>query len=179
MPKLTPKQKAFVEHYAVSLDAMAAYRAAGYKVNNEHTAHIEANRLVKKKHVQEALQKLRGEVFSEDAGIALHDIVRRQWQWASFSPRQFFNFSAELGVSLKDASQIPEEAWTCVQSIKNTREGIEIKFVDRQKAMAEVTELLGLKRTAGNAIDDGVAAFMDILNGVSREESQKDWLPTS
>ena len=57
---LTERQKAFVREYLIDLNAMAAYKRAGYK-GTGHTAEASAQQILRNLEVQKAIQKAMAE----------------------------------------------------------------------------------------------------------------------
>ena len=69
---LSPKQRAFVDHYVVSNNATAAYKAAGYKFPTESAARVNACRLV-------ATDYIRAEILEQRRGRIIDDVYDRAW----------------------------------------------------------------------------------------------------
>ena len=69
---LSPKQRAFVEHYVVSNNATAAYKAAGYKFPSDAAARVNASRLV-------ATDFIRAEILAQRRGRIIDDVYDRAW----------------------------------------------------------------------------------------------------
>jgi hypothetical protein len=56
-PELTPRQKAFVERYVLTLNATKAYREAGYSVRDDDVAASAASRMLRNVKVASAIRK--------------------------------------------------------------------------------------------------------------------------
>ena len=69
---LSPKQRAFVEHYVVHNNASAAYKAAGYKYPNDSACRVNACRLV-------ATDYIRAEILEQRKGRIIDDVYDRAW----------------------------------------------------------------------------------------------------
>ena len=70
---LSPRQRAFVEHYVVSNNATAAYKAAGYKEGSTPGAtRMAACRMV-------ANRDIRAEILAQRKGRIIDDVYDRAW----------------------------------------------------------------------------------------------------
>jgi thymidylate synthase ThyX len=173
---LTSKQKLLIEQIALGDSRLTAMHKAGYSTASPSSAMSACSKILKKKESQEYLASIRKDV-KRDIEIEVEDVVALHWEWANYNPKDFFDFSGEHGVMLKPDKEIPHWAWKAVASVKNTRYGLEIKFVDKQRSLIEVSELLGFKKTAGEAIDNGMGQLFEILERAAAKETARGWLP--
>jgi hypothetical protein len=77
--KLTPKQRAFVQHYLINPNAAEAYRAAGYRVSSDTVARVEGHRLLAKPNIAAAIaaaQEVRARKLELDADTVLRRLDR-------------------------------------------------------------------------------------------------------
>jgi phage terminase small subunit len=84
---LTPKQKLFVQHYIIELNATKAAIAAGY---SKKTATEAGSRLLRNVHVSAEIEK-RAEKRSEKLGITAERVLAEIAKLAFMDPRKFFN----------------------------------------------------------------------------------------
>jgi phage terminase small subunit len=63
--KLTDKQKAFCDYYIETLNATESYKKAGYKVKNDNTAAVNANRLLRNAKIKSYIDKRLKEIEND------------------------------------------------------------------------------------------------------------------
>ncbi len=67
--KLTERQKAFCDYYIETLNATESYKRAGYKVKNDSSAAVNANRLLRnakiKSYIDERLKEIGNERIAD------------------------------------------------------------------------------------------------------------------
>lgn len=63
--KLTDKQKAFCDYYIETLNATESYKKAGYKVKNDNTAAVNANRLLRNAKIKAYIDKRLKEIEND------------------------------------------------------------------------------------------------------------------
>jgi len=143
--KLSKKQEAFVYEYLKDFNATQAYIRAGYKVKNENTAAVAAQRLLRNVNIQEKIQKelkkrqkkyeaTTENIITELSNIAFSDIF------------ELIDINDDKTIILKSKEQIKQVDRKAVQSITyDAKTGsIKIKMHDKLKALELLGKHLGL-----------------------------------
>ena len=136
---LTDKQERFCLEYVKDLNATRAAIDAGY---SERTANAAASRLLTNVKVQtkiKALQKARAEKLEVDAEWVLQRLLIQ----VESNVLDAFEAANNKGLTLEDLKALPREVQMCIKKIKQTRDGIEIQFEDRQKALEMIGRHIG------------------------------------
>jgi phage terminase small subunit len=158
---LTPRERRFVAEYLIDRAAGAAYRRAGYRPKNDHTANTCAYRLLGRPDVQAAVA--RGEAERAERTAVTADRVLQELALVAFSDvGQVLDFSG-AEPRLRPANEIPEAARRAVSSVKVRRERqgrgpaapevevTEFKLWDKLAALAKLAAHLGLAKEPGTA----------------------------
>ena len=135
LPKLTVKQRCFVDEYMKDLNAHAAMKRAGYRCRGGGS--LPSTRLLATPQVRAAIEARLAErralceleaqrVIAELSRIAFCD-VRELVEWGPD------------GVVLRESADVPDDAAACVAEVSVQKSGPRLKLHDKVKAL----ELLG------------------------------------
>lgn len=153
--KLTERQEQFCNEYLIDLNATQAAIRAGYK---EKTAYSAGQRLLKHVEIQKRIQQLKNErserteisqdrVLKELAAIAFANAT----DFVQVTEKPLYNSDGEKmldnsgevimipDVEITETEKLKPEQKKAIASIKQGRNGIEVKLNDKTKAL----ELLG------------------------------------
>ena len=153
--KLTERQEQFCSEYLIDLNATQAAIRAGYK---EKTAYSACQRLLKHVEIQKRIQQLKNErserteisqdrVLKELAAIAFANAT----DYVQVTEKPLYNSDGEKMldnsgkiimipyVEITETEKLKPEQKKAIASIKQGRNGIEVKLNDKTKAL----ELLG------------------------------------
>ena len=142
---MTKKQKLFVDEYLKDLNATRAYKKVYKNIKNEDTAATNGSRMLRNAKVMEEIQKRMDErskrteitqdkVLKEIAKLAFTD----RTEIVSVGIREINNKRYQT-VIIKNFRELSEEQKACISGVKETKNGIEITFYNKEKAL----ELLG------------------------------------
>jgi phage terminase small subunit len=133
--KLTIKQENFCNYYLESGNASEAYRRA-YKCGNikDEVIWVKASELLKNGKVSVRVEELRAELkgksdFKKEEGV----------KWLS----DLINFEPAEYLYVKSVNDIPKKYRRLVQSLKPVENGYLIEFCDKQKAIDQISKMLG------------------------------------
>lgn len=139
---LTEKQRRFCEEYLVDLNATRAYLAVYHSVKKEATAAVCAAKLLRNAKVKEHL-KSRRKAQQERVEIRQDDVLRELASIAFADVTEIV--SVEGGkVFIANTDDIPADKRKIIAGIKEGREGLEIKFYDRLRALELLGKHLGI-----------------------------------
>ena len=179
MANLTDRQMAFCEEYLIDLNATQAAIRAGYSNKN---AKAQANRLLLNPEVQQEIQELKAQrskrtgitadfVLHQLAAIAtskITDVVNVTNRPIELEDGSFVNVPY---VVVKDPEELTEDQKASIASIRQTKNGVEVKMHDKVATLKLIGDHLGMFNPAKDANvefeDDG---FMDALR-----EGAKVW----
>lgn len=139
---LTEKQKRFADEYLIDLNATRAYKVAYPNVKKDTVAATNGGRLLRNAEIKEYIEKRIKErerrteitqdmVLKELAAIAFIDIT------------EIVNTDGEE-VYIKPTATLSDVKKKAISSIKQTKDGIEIKFHDKEKALEMLGRHLGM-----------------------------------
>lgn len=114
MPKLTPKQERFVQEYLVDLNGTDAATRAGY---SKRTAYSIANELLKKPHVQAAVQAAQAE-RGKRVKRSADDVVLELERLAMFDPKDLTDVKGP-----EDIKALPEDVRRAIVGWSWDRQG--------------------------------------------------------
>lgn len=134
--KLTEKQKRFVQEYLVDLNATAAAQRAGYKDPNIGRQLITKNNV--SAAIQEAMDRRQSRVE------ITQDRVLRELAAIAFAKGTDYASIISGMVMVTDTGELTEEQKAAIVTIKQTKEGVEVKLADKLKALELLAKHLGL-----------------------------------
>lgn len=136
MARLSEKQKRFVQEYLVDLNATAAAKRAGYKDPNI------GRQLITKNNVSAEIQKAM-EKRQTRTEITQDRVLQELASIAFAKGTDYANVIAGC-VVVNDTDELTEQQKAAIVSIKQTKEGVEIKLADKMKAVELLSKHLGL-----------------------------------
>ena len=133
--KLTIKQEKFCNYYIECGNASEAYRRA-YNAEKmaDKTIWERASRLLLECKVSARVEELRAEL-KEKSDLKKEDTVRWLADLINFEPAEY--------LYVKSVNDIPKKYRRLVQSLRPTEDGFLIEFCDKQKAIDQITKMLG------------------------------------
>lgn len=147
-PKLTPKQKKFIDEYLIDLNATQAAIRAGYSkktaqgigFENLTKPIIQAEIQKRRDKLQKKLEITQEKVLAELAYIAFAN-------GADFA--KVVNTGVFDTVRMVPTDKLPREKQAAIAGIKMTANGVEIKLHDKVRALEMLGKYLGLFDGAG------------------------------
>jgi len=136
---LTAKQRCFCEEYILDLNAVAAYRRAGYKANDD-AARANASRLLTKANVQSYIQQLQND-RSVRTLITADRVLQEIARVAFANIKQVASFNRNEGVLFKDSAELTDDETAAIAEVSSkkvvrvTDDGGEIETVDLKMKM--------------------------------------------
>lgn len=146
--ELTAKQAKFASFYVKSSDASDSYRksydAAKMSMESVNRA---AHELLKNANVTARIEYLQSKV--DEAEIYSIDKVLSGFGQIAFADiTDVFDFDTTknkimLKGGAKKLSELPREITGCIQSLKQTKDGIEVKLYAKDNALAQIARIKG------------------------------------
>ncbi len=138
MSRLTPKQKAFCQQYLIDLNGKQAAIRAGYSAC---TAEFQASRLLSLVKVQQFLQQLQAEARKR-TDITKDEILAELANILRAKITDYLDFDGRK-IKFKDFSALSKGQIKAVESIKETRHGIELKIHGKAWTIERICKILG------------------------------------
>lgn len=139
--KLTPKMQKFVSEYLVDLNATKAVLRAGYKMT-EKAAATQGNRLLRKAEIQEALRNAR-EAQERRTEITADRVLQELAHVAFANTTDFVKLSGGR-VFLTDTDDLSRDQTAALSTIKEGRDGVEVRLHDKIRALELLGKHLGI-----------------------------------
>jgi phage terminase small subunit len=139
--KLTAKQDKFVQKYLECGNASEAYRCA-YDADRmkAETIHRKAHAVLVDGKVTARLEKLRAKINTR-AEVGLTEVANILSDVVMADVTEFINPNGTIKVDA--ISRMPIEMRRLIQSIKSTRNGVEIQLMDKAAAIDRLLKLRG------------------------------------
>lgn len=166
---LTEKQRMFCEEYLIDLNACQAAIRAGYSARSAKEVGCEN---LKKPAVAEYLSKLQKE-RSKKVEIEAEDVLRIL---KSQIDGDYTNF---IGLTPQEIKNLPKELTMLVEGMKNTivvkSDGsrvvtVDLKFVDRQKALDMINRHIGFYEKDNSQQNANVNNIINLGEGIAPED---------
>lgn len=148
--QLTDLQRKFLYEYLTDFNATQAAIRAGY---SKKTAAAAASRLLRNVKVQEELQKLQKEIYS-NSEIEIKNIIEHLADIAFYDVNDYLEVEEGIAMKLRDIEALPPCKRKAIKTIKNGKFGIEIDFCDRTKALEKLMDYFGISNGKGAENDD-------------------------
>lgn len=182
--ELDEERQLFCIYYLKYHNQVKAYMKV--KPNAKYdSACVMASRWFKEQAIQEEIKRLRQEIYAE-ALLDPVDIVQKYIDMAFYDVTDYAEFKGGV-VVLKDSNYVDG---TLIQEVKQGKEGVAVKFVDRSKALdwlskhmnmaneeqkAKIELIKAQTKAASAKIDEDVEemesdGFMEALNGSAKED---------
>lgn len=157
---------AYAENYVLYGDQSRAFRIAfpkcSAKPESIHAKASSFHRIEKVRlrigELNDALKQKAEQRFS----VTAEEVVERYARWARFDPREVFSWvNTELidedGIPfdpprfkpqlvVKDPEDVPPEAWDCIESISQGKDGFKINVINRKGANDQLAKILGIEK---------------------------------
>jgi hypothetical protein len=144
----TPRHRRFVlEYLATNLQGAEAARRAGYSAKS---ARVQASQLLADPNialaVQEGYQALMQEVArrSRTAVLDAQSVFQRDSQIAAFDPADVVEWDDDQTLRVKPLKDIPLTARQCISSIRETRQGMVVSFVNPHPSVERLARYNGM-----------------------------------
>lgn len=163
MPKLTPKQHAFVQEYMVDLNATQAAIRAKYSAK---TANRIGSENLSKPVIQAAIAKAM-EKRSERIEVTAENVIEELRRIGFADVRSVGGVTGGSVVTVNSDDWTPEQA-AAVAEIADTKEGVRIKLHPKLPALESLAKHLGLHRPEAldvNLRSDGAPVQVNIRFG--------------
>lgn len=139
---LTPKQFLFGKYYVSNgHNGLQACKSAGYK-GNDKTLSVIAVQNLAKLNIKEFIDSLEAPVL-EKLNIDENWVLSQLKSFASSKITDYFTIKNNT-IKLKDFDELTEDQIRAVESIKETKNGIEIKLVNKESAVVNIGKHLGM-----------------------------------
>ena len=163
------KQDLFVKEYLKDLNGTQAYIRAGYKVKDENSAAVMANRLLRNVKIQEKIQAEMKE--REKRTEITQDRVLNEIANLAFTDRTGIVNLNNNRVIIKNFDELSSEQKACISGVKETKHGIEVTFYNKEKALEMLGRHLGMFTEKLEV--NGELKTEDPFKGLSTEELKK------
>jgi len=137
---LNEKQKRFISEYIIDLNAKQAAIRAGY---SPKTAEVQASRLLSLVKVQTEITKAM-EDRGKRTGITQDRVLAELSAIAFAKATDYVEVDEDGFVKIKPTAGLTDEQKSAIAGIKKGANGIEIKLVDKTKALEMLSRHLGL-----------------------------------
>ena len=178
--KLTTKEDLFIDAYMEDFNATRAYiKAYDYK-GTQRNARSNASKVLKKAYIQEELKKRRQEM-REEHDLYMESLIEQLKRIAFNNPKDLVNVKKNV-VIISDTEDLTDEIWSTIKSIKEGKNGIEIEFHDKMKAIELLVKYCGLYNEKID-VNNKVSFDFSIFEGKDWEELEEiagleDWKDT-
>ena len=163
------KQDLFVKEYLKDLNGTQAYIRSGYKVKDENSAAVMANRLLRNVKIQEKIQVAMKE--REKRTEITQDRVLNEIANLAFTDRTGIVNLNNNRVIIKNFDELSSEQKACISGVKETKHGIEVTFYNKEKALEMLGRHLGMFTEKLEV--KGELKTEDPFKGLSTEELKK------
>ena len=163
------KQDLFVKEYLKDLNGTQAYIRAGYKVKDENSAAVMANRLLRNVKIQKKIQAAMKE--REKRTEITQDRVLNEIANLAFTDRTGIVNLNNNRVIIKNFDELSSEQKACISGVKETKHGIEVTFYNKEKALEMLGRHLGMFTEKLEV--KGELKTEDPFKGLSTEELKK------
>ncbi len=155
---LNEKQKRFVQEYLIDLNAKQAAIRAGY---SPKTAEVQASRLLSLVKVQTEIAKAM-EDREKRTGITQDRVLAELSAIAFAKATDYVDVDEDGTVKIKPTAGLTDEQKKAIAGIKEGANGIEIKLVDKTKALEMLSRHLGLFNDKLNVSVEAVEIIDDM-----------------
>lgn len=164
---LTEKQKLFADEYLIDLNATRAYKAAYKSCKKDETANVNGSKLLRNTKVAKYIEERMNE-RSKRTEIT-QDNVLRELATIAFANITDVVTIENGTVYIKDTKDIPKSLLPAIESIKEGKNGIEIKFYSKDRSL----ELLGRHLGMFNDKIEISGTVNNPMEGLTTEELKK------
>ncbi len=140
--KLTPKESIFIDEYMEHFNATKAYIKAYNYDGTYRNAKSTASKIINKDYIQAEIKRRREELRQEH-NLYMESLIEQLKRIAFNNPRDLVNVKKNV-VIINDTEELPDYIWSTIKSIKEGKNGIEIEFHDKMKAIELLVKYCGL-----------------------------------
>ena len=145
--ELTEKQKVFCDEWLKDMNGPRAYRAAYKGVKNDETARVNASRLLTNANVQKYIQEKQKK--REERTEITQDMVLKELAKLAFIDRTDVVSLGKtdhggIKVVIQSTDDLTPEQRAIISGIKETKNGIEVTFYSKEKALEMLGRHLGM-----------------------------------
>lgn len=137
---LSEKQTRFVQEYIIDLNARQAAIRAGY---SPKTAGAQSSRLLTKVKIQDEIAKAM-EDREKRTGITQDRVLAELSAIAFAKATDYVEVDDDGAVKIKATASLTDEQKKAIAGIKEGANGVEVKLVDKTKALEMLSRHLGL-----------------------------------
>ena len=155
---LSEKQQRFVQEYIIDLNARQAAIRAGY---SPKTAGAQSSRLLTNVNIQDEIAKAM-EDRGKRTGVTQDRVLAELSAIAFAKATDYVEVDNNGSVKIKPTSELTTEQKKAIAGIKEGANGIEIKLVDKTKALEMLSRHLGLFNDKLNVNVEAIEIIEDI-----------------
>jgi phage terminase, small subunit len=163
---LSEKQTRFVQEYIIDLNARQAAIRAGY---SPKTAGAQSSRLLTKVKIQDEIAKAM-EDRGKRTGVTQDRVLVELSAIAFAKATDYVEVDENGAVKIKPTANLSDEQKKAIAGIKEGANGIEVKLVDKTKALEMLSRHLGLFNDKLNVNVEAI----EIIEDIGELESDKD-----
>jgi len=145
-PLNNPLKELFCQYYSTTLNAsdsfLKARKELQYKEIEQGSIYTIAGRMLNEVDIQERIAELL-QYTQDNLNINKGRIIEGIQHELEHNIADVFEWKDNI-LTLKDLSQIPVHIQKTIKSIKQTKDGIEVQFYDRQRAREQLMKYLGM-----------------------------------
>lgn len=173
MSKLTNKQRRFCEEYLIDLNGTQAAIRAGYSAK---TARSQGQRMLTNVDIQEFLSKLQ-KANREKTEITRERVLSELGSILNARISDYVVFDGK-NVIFKDFTELTEEQLKAIESIKQTKNGVELKLHGKNWTIERICKMLGFDKPMNIEFsqlnDESLDLIINKLIGDGKAESKSN-----
>lgn len=154
-----------VKYIELGHNGSKAYRAVydpdGSSELSDETCKTNGSRLLSHANVKGYVKDLERDA-ADAARVTVESVVSRYQRWASFDPRDVFGWEMveqtdsegkpfdppvlKPQIVIKEMENVPPEAWECIESVEQGKDGFKVKVVDKKGSNDKLAQILGITK---------------------------------
>lgn len=142
LKEFNPQHRTFCDEYLKTMNATDSYRKAGYKATG-NSAEVNASKLLRNTKVQKYLQ-YRIKLRSITTDLDINYVVKRLKTYADAKISDFYYFTEDGQMVLKDLSKMPDDLVRQISEIKQKKDDIKIKLFRQDSAIRDLGKHIGM-----------------------------------
>lgn len=135
---LSEKEERFCQEYVVSLDYAEAYVKAGYKSKDHNIARVCGFKMLSRPNVNLRIQGLKKDFDEKLMSDGLR--VTQELERHAFADIGEIVELSGNAVLIKDFSKLTPEVRRLISSVKQTKDGVEVKLTEKLRALLRLDE---------------------------------------
>lgn len=152
--------RAYGQVYGIDLDA------------EYNTAQVNASRLLSNAMVMRAVDIERNRRAESHEDLARF-VLNEWYKMANVSITDLLNITGPI-VMVKDLAEIPAHLHSCIETIKTTSNGVEVKLRDRDKALENMAKALGMFVDKTQNLNEDYETLVEKISRERREARAKE-----